>query len=56
MMYNMWYYYPTKLVLNNYKRDKIWNKFVFLRKKHHFLLRYQKKTLLLQTQIGNYRI
>ena len=56
MMYNMWYYYPTKLVLNNYKRDKIWNKFVFLRKKHHLLLRYQKKTLLLQTQIGNDRI
>lgn len=49
----MWYYYPTKLVLNNYKRHKLWNKFVFLRKKHHLLLRYQKKIVILQTQIGN---
>lgn len=49
----MWYYYSTKLVLNNYKRHKLWNKFVFLRKKHHLLLRYQKKIVILQTQIGN---
>lgn len=52
----MWYYYPTKLVLNNNKRHKIWNKFVFLRKKHYLLLRNQKKVVILQTQIGNDRI